>query len=147
MTTNTNPEFIFNEGGMTLNYSNMRWPLTHVSSEDYDNMNVEGNGQPYVWTYRNGGYEVYWYPDQDYDVIVRGVKTYPRLNANADTNDFTNKASDLILYEALARLYAEFRQDPKMENYYNARADNEYKSLKRQNRRRVGTGRIAVQGF
>lgn len=141
---NPNPTEIFIQGGMVIDYASTRWEVTKVSSEEYDAMNTQVNGIPYAYTYRNGGYEVYYYPSSNYDLVVRGLKRYADLINNTDTNDFTDNAVDLIAYEALARLYAEFRQDDKMEAYYSARTKNEYRNLQRATRQDVATGRITV---
>ena len=145
------PLYLFKEDGVVINYANARWPLKKVSPAEYDGMNTQGRGLPFAWTERNEGYEVYFYPDVAYTAVVRGIKAYTPFatdgSANNDTNDFTIEAPDLILYEALSRLFGEFRQDPKMETYYANRAINEKKNLKLQTRRRKGTGRIKVEGF
>lgn len=148
LVTNTDPQYILNEDGMVIDYAQTRWPLKKVSSAEYDAMNVEGRGIPFAWTQRNNGFEVYWYPDAAYSLTVRGIKSYPRLaDQSTATNDFLTEAPDLILYEALSRAYAEFRQDPKMEEYYSNRATNEYQSHKQKTRRNKATGQIAVGGF
>lgn len=144
------PLYLFKEDGVVIDYSNMRWPLTKVSPAEYDRMNVEGNGLPFAWTERNDAYEVYWYPDIAYTAVVRGivyVAPFELEGQQNDSNIFTINAPDLIMYEALSRLYGEFRQDPKMEDYYANRAMNEEKALKRQTRRDKATGRIQVGGF
>jgi len=141
------PEYIFKEGGIVVDYAQTRWPLEKISSAEYDSINVQGRGIPYAWTFRNNNYELYWYPDANYSAVIRGVKQYPALSGTNDTNDFTTDASDLILYETLARLFGEFRQDTKMEGYYLARTNNEYQTLKRRTRRNNSTGRIHVKGI
>ena len=133
-TLSTPLEEIYQTNGIVINYGNNRWPLTKVTGDKYDELNVEGQGIPYCFTYRNGGYELYYYPDQAYTAVVRGIKAYEDLTGDDDTNDFTDEASDLIMYESLARAYAEFRQDDKMEAYYSARAESEYQNLKRNTR-------------
>lgn len=150
LTTNT-PLYLFQTDGVVIDFAQTRWLLKKVSSAEYDRMNTEGRGLPFAWTERNNQFEVYWYPDTDYTAIVRGIKAYARFatDGSADTseNDFTTQAADLILYEALSRLFGEFRQDEKMEAYYQARTRNEYQSLKAQTRRDKATGRINVRGF
>ena len=145
------PLFLFDQGGIVIDYAQTRWPTRKVSSDEYDRMNVEGRGIPFAWTYRDGQYELYWYPDAAYSTIVRGVKAYTPFatdgSQDSQSNDFTNEAADLILYETLSRLFGEFRQDPKMEEYYANRALNEKAMLKTRTRRLVGTGRIQVEGF
>lgn len=150
LTTNT-PLYIFKNGGVVINYANTRWPLKKVSSLEYDRMNTQGRGLPFAWTERNKAFEVYWYPDVAYTAVVRGVKAYERFLTNGNDanseNDFTTEVPNLILYETLARLYGEFRQDDKMESYYANRAQNEYNFAKQQTRRDKATGQIQVEGF
>jgi len=141
------PLEVFETDGMVIDYANQKWPLKKISSEEYDDMDSQGRGTPFVWVYRNNSYEVYWLPDQDYTVVVRGIKKYDNLVNNVDTNDFTDNAEDLIIYEALARLMAEFRQDEKMEAYYSARAKDEYKNHKREVNKQIGTGRLQIRGL
>lgn len=142
LVTNVDPQQIFKENGMVIDYAQTRWPVTKVSSENYDAMNVEGRGIPFAWTYRNDRYELYWYPDQAYSLTVRGLKKYADLSADGDSNDFTDEAFDLIMYEALSRLYAEFRQDDAMEGYYTGRAKDQYVTLRNETNRRKATGRV-----
>jgi hypothetical protein len=133
------------EGGFTIDYSNMRWPLTKINSRQYDVMNTQGLGLPRYITARDGQHEVYLYPDQPYDLVIRYVKDYPDLVGINDENDFTVFADQLIMYEALARMSAEFRQDDKMEAYYKLAADREYKSLKQRTNSVFSTGRLTVR--
>lgn len=147
LVTNIDPERIYNTNGIVINYASNRWPLNKISSEEYDALNVQGRGIPFAWTWRNGKYEVYYYPDAAYSAVVRGLKSYPPLALDADTNDFTDSADNLIMYESLSRLYAEFRQDDKMEAYYTGKAASEYRNLQKKKRNLVGTGRIQVGGL
>lgn len=151
LVTNINPTLIFNTGGIVINYGSMRWDTLKISSEEYDARNVQGQGIPYAWTFRAGQYELYYYPDAAYTAVVRGLKSYTAFpTAQSDpndalTNDFLVNAANLIMYEALSRLVAEFRQDDKMEAYYSGRAKNEFDDLKKQTRRLIGTNRIQVE--
>lgn len=134
---------VFKKGGISINYSQTRWAVTKISSAEYDAGNTQGQGIPYVYTYRNNQYELYWYPDAAYTAVVRGLKDYVVLTAN-DTNDWLTYAEDLIMYESLSRLFGEFRQDDKMEGYYSARAKDQYNRLIAETNKRNKTGRIAV---
>lgn len=141
----TDLEFIYDTAGIVINYASTRYRVNKVSVDEYDAMNVEGQGIPFAFTYRNGQYVLYYYPDAAYTAIVRGIKAYTALANDNDTNDFTTEAESLIMYEALSRAYAEFRQDEKMETYYSARAQNEYTNLKRKTRTLAGSGRNQVE--
>jgi len=143
----TTPLYIFKDGGMTINYASTRWPLTKISPSEYDDINDQGRGIPFAYTFRNDQYEVYYYPEQTFNLVVRGVEKYADLSASGNSNDFTINAPDLILYEALSRTYAEFRQDEKMESYYQARALNEHKAITARTSRNNSSGRLNVRGF
>jgi hypothetical protein len=147
LTLTTDAQYVFDTGGITIDYANTRWPVKKITSDEYDCLNVQGRGIPYAWVYRNGGYELYGYPDAAYTALVRGIKNYTDLSGDSDTNDFTINAPDLLRYEALARLYGEFRQDPKMEAYYAARATNEHTNLRQATNRLNGSGEFQVEGF
>ena len=148
--TNT-PLYLFPKDGIVIDYASTRWPLRHISSSEYDDINVQGRGVPFAYTYRAQGYEVYWYPDNDYTAIVRGIRAYSRFaedgTDNNLSNDFTIEAPNLILYDALSRLFAEFRQDDRLEAYYTARSTSEYNSLQYRTRRSNATGRVRVEGL
>lgn len=133
------------EGGFVIDYSQTRWPLTKVDNATYENANVEGKGLPYLITFREGTWQVYWYPDQEYSLIIRYIKDYNDLVGDNDVNDFTTFADRLIMYDALSRLNAEFRQDEKMESYYSARAGNEYKNLNQRSNKVYGTGTMQIE--
>lgn len=116
--------------GFVIEYSGMRYPLIKKNTRDYDNVYLtNGNGLPQIYTNRSGVYQVYYIPDQDYDIRIFYLKEYADLVLDADTNDFTEKATRLIELWALANLHAEFRQDEKMEQYYRAASNDEFKNL------------------
>lgn len=141
----TDLEYIYDTAGIVINYASTRYQVNKVSSDEYDGMNTEGQGIPFAYTYRNGQYVLYYYPDAAYTAVVRGAKKYAALVNDSKTNDFIDEAESLIMYEALARAYAEFRQDDKMEAYYSARANNEYSNLKRKTRLLAGSGTNQVE--
>lgn len=141
------PLSLFKKDGIVINYAQARWQVTKVLSDEYDAENTQGKGLPYCYTYRNKQYELYYYPDQEYSAVVRGLKDYADMVNPSDTNDFTESASDLILYEALARLFAEYRQDPAMSDYYENRVLDERKDLLTTTRKLNASGSFEVQGF
>lgn len=147
LVTNPNPALIFKTGGIVINYASTRWLTTKVSSNEYDAMNVQGSGIPFAWTFRDGQYFLYYYPDAAYSTVVRGLKNYLPLVNDSDSNDFTVEAESMILYQTLSRLYGEFRQDEKMEGYYTGRANDEFKTLKSRTQDNNGTGRIEVESL
>lgn len=133
-----------NPGGLTIKYSNLNYQVFKRSSSIYDAENFAGVGLPYIYTYRNKGFELYFYPDQAYSLNLRYLKDYPVLVSNTDTNDFLNYADTMIYYNALSRIYGEYKQDPTMESYYTARAADEEDDLKRRSGSLIGTGTLTL---
>lgn len=134
-------------GGLTIHYSNLFYPLRKISSDVYDGSNVEGIGIPYVYTYRSQQFEVYFYPNIAYDLTLRYIKDYADLVNGTDTNDFTVYADRMIIYNALSRIYAEYKQDPNMEQYYTARARDEELNLKRRSDSLTGSGVLTINSY
>jgi len=64
-----------------------------------------------------------------------------------DTNDFTVYADRMIIYNALSRIYAEYKQDPNMEQYYTARAKDEELNLKRRSDSLTGSGVLTINSY
>lgn len=133
--------YFFPRYGVRIPYQQYVYDIVKVSPEVYDTSNIQTQGRPYQYMWRDGVYVLYFYPDQTYTVVLTGIKNYaPMVNPN-DTNDFTEYADQLILYDALSRLIAELRTDPDMAEYYIKRRDDEYKNLIMRNNKMVGTGR------
>lgn len=147
LSTNT-PLYLFEQGGVVIEQNDTRYPLKKVSTIEYDMMNSEGTGQPFVWTYRNDGFEVYYYADQAYTAYARGIKDYSAFATdgtdNSSSNDFTTEVQDLIEYEALARLWMEILQDEAMSNYFMKMAEREYQNYLKFHRGKNATGRIEI---
>ena len=134
--------------GFVIEYSNMRYPLIKKNPRDYDEVYLSnGYGLPRIYTLKAGVYYCYFIPDQAYTVKRWYLKDYSNLSGESDTNDFTDYASQLITYWALSKLYAERRQDDKMEAYYSARAQDEYKNLQVRSEKANGTGHITIHSF
>lgn len=134
-------------GGLSINYSNIYYPLTKISSEVYDGWNVQAVGLPRLYTYRNKQIEVYYYPNIAYSLILRYIKDYADLVNDSDTNDFTVYGDRMIQYNALSRIYAEMKQDSKMEQYYTARAEDEELNLKRRSDNLTGSGKLTIESY
>ena len=131
-------------GGIVLNYQSRRYELTKVSAEIYDMMNAEVSARPMYYTYRSGAYEVYPYPDQAYTGVVRYIKDYTALADDTDTNDFTDNAPWLLIYDASSRIAGDRLQDLDMSAKHSMSADKEYKALMGRTNRLNSTGSHAV---
>lgn len=132
------------EGGLTIAYSTVFYPLEKRTSQVFDNENVEGVGLPYCYTYRAQQFEVYFYPNIAYLLKFRYLKDYPALAAGSDTNDFLNFADMMIYYDAMSRIYGEFKEDKDMESYYTARAANEMQNVMLRSSHLTGTGSLVL---
>lgn len=129
---------------MRINDQQMTYDLKQIPNSIYDGWNNQGRGLPYAYTLRGGQYELYWYPQQAYTVQVTGLKEYAPLVNDTDTNDFTIYADELILYDTLSRLTAEYRTDPETSDYYSKRILSEKNNLMALTNNMFGTGRAEV---
>ena len=133
--------------GFTINYGNTKWPIKKISPDRYNRIDNQSVGLPEFYTWEAGVYSLYYIPDQGYTVICKYLEDYDDLSASGDSNDFTNNAEDLIMYDALAKLHGELRQDEKMESYYSARANNEYKILRDFTSKNIASGELSVDSI
>lgn len=131
-------------GGLSIVYSQVTYPLNKVASEVYDSWNISALGLPALYTYRNEQFEVYPFPNTTYSLIFRYLKDYADLVNDNDSNDFTTLADRVLLYDALSRIYAEYKQDPNMEAYFTARAANEEKNLLKRSSALSGSGTLTT---
>lgn len=142
------------EGGLTIFYGNVYYPLEKRSSEIFDSENVSGIGLPYMYTFRaqnqanysagNQGFEVYYKPNIAYTLLFRYLGDYPDLVNSTDTNDFLAYADMMIYYNALSRIFGEYKQDSKMEAYYTSRANDEEENVSRRTTGLAGTGQLII---
>jgi hypothetical protein len=136
------------DDGFVIEYSGMRYPLQKRNPRDFDNIYLtQGYGLPEIYTIKSGVYSCYSIPDQAYDCRVYYLKQYTDLQANSDTNDFTDNANRLLCLWALANLHAELRQDDKMEAYYRAAAKDEYAQLGVMNMKVNSPGHLTLHSY
>ena len=114
---------------MSIGFNQSTYRLASVTPDHYDYSNVQALGRPYSYTYRNGGFELYYYPDMAYNVTVRYLKDYAPLADDTDSNDFTEEGAKLIELWAIGTLFGELRPDPQRESYAIARAEDEARQL------------------
>jgi len=138
-------QFELPESGFVIENSQIKYRLKKVPPTQYDYEDIEGNGIPDIYTWKAGSFFVYPYPQEAYSLNVHYIKDYDDLSGDSDTNDFTEYADQLIMYEALSRLHGELRQDEKMEAYYSARAQNEFSSLASFGKRKNGSGQLTIE--
>lgn len=132
------------ENGFTIPYNNLTYSLLKVAQQVYDNASNSGVGLPYIYCFRNGNYEIYFYPQIAYTLRVNYYKDYPDLVNPSDTNDFTLYADKLIEYDAIGRLLADLRMDDERADRFAARTMTEYTNLKSRSTKQNATGRLVV---
>ncbi len=133
--------------GLVVLEGNVRYPLLHVTPLEYDTLNVDGQGLPTAYTYRDGQFLLYYYPDQAYTCFLFYLKTYVDLASDGDSNDFTNNAERLVTYKTVADLLRDFRDDEERAARYDARVFDEYRKIKRETENRILTGRVSTENI
>lgn len=123
------------------------YPLAHITSLDYDTLDVSARGRPCWFTYRNGQIELYFIPSQVYTVYLNYRKRYADLVNDSDENDFTNYADRLIEYRTLADLLYDYREDFERGAIYQGRADEELRQIKMETYNRTATGNLSTENI
>lgn len=131
-----------NPGGLVILYNQLRYPLQKVKPDIYDSVNIEGEGLPYLYTYRNGKMELYFYPDQDYTLYLNYRKYMEDLVESSDTNDFTIYTPRLIVYASLEDIYATYKRDPAMADYYAKKTKEEFSQVMSETYERTCSGTL-----
>lgn len=128
--------------GLTLIDNQVRIVLNKILPDEYSIRNDESSGRPYYYTYRNGDLYMLPYPDRVYTLRLRYLQSYDDLVNDADTNGFTNNASDLIITHTLKNIYGEDKEDAERASYYNSIAKMEYDKLKLRTQKLEASGLI-----
>lgn len=132
-------------GSFSIQYSDMRYQLTKINQEDYNNLWLgNGYGIPQYYARIGDEYHMYPLPDRNYDLKRTYLKEYAALVNDSDTNDFTNYAYRLIRLWTVADLIAEFRQDEKMESYFRNSANDAYRQLQVMSDKSDGSGSLSL---
>ncbi len=134
-------------GGLVINYSTVFYKIEKRSGDIYDQENVSGVGLPYIYCYRDQNYYLYFYPNIAYTLKFRYIHDYADLVNDSDNNDFTNNCDMMMMYNALSRIYGEYKQDPTMEKYYTSRADDEEKNINRRSDILNGSGTLTLDSY
>lgn len=129
-----------------LQYSGIRYPLKKISEPMYNDFYLSnGVGQPWYFArLANTEYQVFPIPDRDYTLLRFYLRDYDALVENADTNDFTDHAQDLVQYTAAAYGSRDLRQDLNMYEAFYKQAELEYKNLLTNARKANATGSLTT---
>ena len=141
-------DFLFEdeENGFVIPYNQISYTLKKKHPKVFDNISIQNAlGLPFIYTWRNGVYSVYFNPNIAYTLNIYYIKNYVDLVNDADFNDFTVYADQMILYEALSHLNGEDRQDTTMGDSYFAKANREFQNLNARSLKQTATGSLTVE--
>lgn len=134
------------DDGFCIEYSGIRYPMAKISEPAYDSFYIaNGYGLP-TWYARTGSdeYRCWPIPNMDYTVRRHYLRDYEDLVNDADTNDFTDYASDLIEAWASYRIASRLRQDLVDADELQKQAMDEYRQLRVMTNKANATGKIAL---
>ena len=122
--------------------------LIQITPQQYDRRaDTNSSSTPRYYTYRDGAFELYPYPDAVYTVNLYYYKSYVDLSEDGDSNDFTTNAVRLIEDKTLGDLFLDYRGDPESTQLYFSKAKDEHKIIKRQTYNRVARGKIIPESI
>lgn len=121
--------------------STLNFDLTPRTYKYVQDSNV-GNytSQPTDYAYYKENFFIYPVPNAVYAITVSYTKSYTALSLDADTNDFTSNAEDLIEARASWWLYRRILKD------YDAAADSKEEELEALQGLRIETARMISTG-
>lgn len=134
------------DDGFAIEYGNIRYPLSKVVKQVYDNLYIaNAQGLP-RWYARcaDDEYQCFPIPNIAYTVQRHYLKDYVDLANNDDTNDFTDYAERLVKLWTLANLTQELRQDTDQATYYREAAENEFRNLQKMTSKSNGSGKLVL---
>lgn len=137
----------FDKDGFVIPYSKLKYRFRKVAPAEFDDADIQGIGIPYIYCYRNGNYEFYFYPNLAYSLTVNYVTDVVDMVNASDTNIFTINADRLLMYEALSHLYGENRQDMDQGMGYAGKADRESRLLKTRSSNNNASGHLSVSSI
>lgn len=147
--TNVLPDdflYEFPEDGFNIPYNNITYPLFKKSPQIFDTTAIANAvGLPYIYTTRNGNYELYFNPQLAYSLNIYYIQDQTPFANDSDTNPFSEYADQMLIYEAISRLIGEDRQDLQMNNSYWQKADREEKNLKQRTFKQTASGSLTVE--
>ena len=139
------PSDVVNElqvNGLTIIDSQVKIDLIKLLPNDFVDRDQDQTGRPYYYTYRNNQFLLLPTPQQDYTLNFRYMKSYVDLVDDADTNDFTTNAPDLIMLHTLKNIYSEDKQDLNMSAKYSELERVELRAITERTNNRLASGYV-----
>ena len=140
-------KMVIEPNALVIIQGNIRYPMEHVTPLAFDTIDVDATGRPVWYTYRNGNFELYYIPDQDYDVRLFYRKLFTDLVNDNDTNDFLTYADRLIEYRTLSDLLLDYREDEERAVLYAQRAEEELRQVMAETYNRTSTGNLSTESI
>jgi hypothetical protein len=132
-------------GGLQIVDNNNHFPLRRINNVEYDSINNQSSGRPYVYVQKNNQILLYSFPDQNYPLELYYVKTYADLVNESDTNDWTVNAARLIEAKTIEDIWLNQRKDIERWRFFMAKTAEEFKRIQRQNKQRIITNKLIVE--
>jgi hypothetical protein len=104
-------------------------------------------GQPYDYCYYQENFYFYLIPNAVYTITVSYQQKYTALSADADTNDFTTDAEDLIEARARKWLYARVIKDQEQAQIADLEEREALAALREKTDKLIGTGFVRPTCF
>ena len=128
--------------------SNWNKELMRVTYQEIENYNI-GNytGKPEKFAIYQEKFYLWPIPDAAYTVTVAYTQTYSELSADADTNDFTNYATELIQYRAISAIYENYLFDNNEADRKRVREIEQLNRLVRKTEKYISSGQITATSW
>lgn len=104
-------------------------------------------GTPTDYAYFQNKFYISLIPDAVYVITLYYVKSYSDLSADADTNDFTDNAEDLIEARATWWVYSKLLRNQEAATAAKAEELEALSALQKQTERLISTGRVVISSF
>jgi hypothetical protein len=133
---------------ITLSSTNKQ-PLIRRTYDYIKNVNIgQSTGDPIDYAWYASKFWFYPIPDSVKTITLSYKKSYTALSADADTNDWTTKAEDLIENHALFTVYSQVLKDKEEANDAMSRVTNLYlPALRTKSNQLQSSGMVSATSF
>lgn len=133
---------------ITLSSTNHQ-PLTLRTFQELQIQNQgRSTGQPTDYAWYQSSFYLYLIPNNIWTITVFYTKTYSDLSADADTNDYTAYAEDLIEAHVMAAMYDDYLFDPAKADRMRIKRDTALQALRsRTSAADISTNQIQPTAF
>lgn len=115
-------------------------PLKEVTFDEIEDIDYShSTGIPDRYAYYDESIYLYPIPNDTYTIRIAYTKTYTELSLDADTNDWTTEAEDLIECRALWTIYARTIKDDEEASKYKTLEEDALKALRAKTEQYNGT--------